>query len=252
MEYGRLLKASFNNVISNIIPYGLATLILTFGSMLVITGPPLLYGFILMLAKGANHEDVWVSDMLDGFRSGNFVRSWIYALFLLAVVVLFLIVWAVLYVLLGISIVIFLTSIGMILPEPLTIALMVLISIAIACIVSIPAIFLLFVLPLFVIRGCRITDALSESILLVKDNFVTSTILCIIIAFIALAGVLPYYAGLFLQWPMALNLSVYIIGVFLTMPLSQQILVNAAIGLISGGSPGPSFIKRNDLHEIEA
>lgn len=154
-----------------------------------------------------------------------------YALFMLAVIMMFLIVWAVLYVLLGISIVMFLTSIGMILPQTLIIALMILISILIACIVSIPAIFILFVLPLFVIKECKITEALTGSIGLVKENFGSSTILCIIIALIALAGVIPYYAGMFLQWPMGLNLSLYIIGILLTMPLSQQILVNATIDL---------------------
>lgn len=231
MEYGRLLKTSLNNVISNIVPYGLATLILTIGSMPVITGPPLLYGFVLMLTKGADQNNVKVSDIFDGFHSGNFLRSWMYALFMLAVIMMFLIVWAVLYVLLGISIVMFLTSIGMILPQTLIIALMILISILIACIVSIPAIFILFVLPLFVIKECKITEALTGSIGLVKENFGSSTILCIIIALIALAGVIPYYAGMFLQWPMGLNLSLYIIGILLTMPLSQQILVNATIDL---------------------
>lgn len=240
MEYCRLLKTSFNNVVRNIVPYGLATLILTIGSMLVITGPPLLYGFVLMLTKGADQKNVRVSDILGGFRYGNFLRSWIYALFMLAVVVMFLIVWAVLYVFLGISIVVFLTSIGIILPETHIIALMIMISIVIACIVSIPAIFILFVLPLFVVRKCRITEALTESIGLVRENLVASTILCVIIALIALAGVIPYYTGLFLQWPVELNLSVYIIGILLTMPLSQQILVNATICLADEGSSSSS------------
>lgn len=232
MEYGRLLKISFNNVISNIVAYGIATLILAFGSMLVITGPPLLYGFVLMLAKGANQEKVKINYLFDGFRNGNFLRSWMYALFMLAVVVLFAIVWAVLYFILGLFTVFFLTKAGIILSETHIIALMVLISIFVACIVSIPAIFLLFVLPLFVIKGSRFTEALTESIGLAKENFGASTIVCIIIAFIALAGVLPYYAGMFLQWPMTLNLSVYIVGIFLTLPLSQQVLVDVTIDLM--------------------
>ncbi|WP_406656659.1 hypothetical protein V7O62_12470 [Methanolobus sp. ZRKC2] len=245
MEYCRLFKNSFNNVLSNIVAYGLATLVLAFGSMLVITGPPLLYGFVLMLVKGANQEKVNASDVFDGFRSGNFVRSWVYSLFILAVAVLFLVVWAVIYLVLGISIIVLLTSIGTILPKTSIIALMILISIVVACIISIPGIFILFVLPLLVIKEYRITEALTESIGLVKENFVASTILCIIIACIALAGVLPYYAGLFLQWPMALNLSVYFIGIFLTMPLSHQILVNATIDLTGGESSGSSY---NDKH----
>jgi len=232
MKYSRLLKNSFNTVLGNLSVYGPATLILTFGSILLITAPPFIYGFVLMLSMGARQEDVKIADVFEGFRSGNFLRSWIYAILMFAIMILFFTIWAVLYVVLGLSIVVVLTLAGVILSEIVIIILMVTISIFMACIVSIPAIFILFVLPLFVIKKYSITDALSESIELVKENFVASTVLCVIIALIALAGVVPYYAGMLLQWPVALNLLIYIVGILLTMPLSQQILVNATIDLM--------------------
>lgn len=237
MEYNRLLRDSFSTVLDNLPVYGPATLILTFGSILLITAPPLIYGFVLMLSKGARQEDVKIADVFEGFRPANFLRSWIYAILMFAIIILFFIIWAVLYVVLGLSIVAVLTLAGVILPEIVIIILMVVISILMACIVSIPAIFILFVLPLFVIKKYSITDALSESIGLVKENLVASTVLCVIVALIALAGVAPYYAGMFLQWPVALNLSIYVIGILLTMPLSQQILVNATFDLMGEEIP---------------
>ncbi|WMW25107.1 hypothetical protein RE474_13645 [Methanolobus sediminis] len=90
-----------------------------------------------------------------------------------------------------------------------------------------------YMLPLYVIKGYDVTDALSESAGIVKGNIITSVIISLIVGFVALVGVLPYYAGLFLGWPIAFNLLIYIIGVLITMPLSQQILVNTTFELAS-------------------
>ncbi|WP_292470611.1 hypothetical protein [Methanolobus sp.] len=247
----RLFRNSLTVSASNIIAYGLAALIFTFGSMLVITAPPLLYGFVSMLLKGANQEKVKIGDVFDGFRSGNFVRSWIYAFFILAVIILLLVVWMMLYFFAGILIVMSFALTGAILPETITIALMVIISIILAFIVTFPAILVLYVLPLFIIKKYTITEAISESIGLVRGNFVASVILCTIIGLVALAGVVPYYAGMFLQWPMAVNLSVYIAGIILTTPLSQQILVTATVELIEEENLNSSFVKSDKKEETD-
>ncbi|SFM29692.1 DUF2189 domain-containing protein [Methanolobus profundi] len=232
MEYKRLFRDSFSIVIGNIIPYGLAALILTFASMLIITAPPLLYGFISMLIKGARQEKVRTTDVFDGFRSGNFLRSWIYFIFMIAVVILLMIAWMVLYIFAGILMIIFGSLAGPVFSETMVISILIIVSLVLACIVAIPAILIVYVLPLFVIKEYSITNAISESIKMVKGHLIASTIICTVIALIALAGSLPYYIGLFFHWPQWFSLLLYFGGIILTTPLSQQILVNTTFELM--------------------
>lgn len=232
MEYTKLFRESLSITINNIIAYGIAALILTFGSMFIITAPPLLYGFIAMLVNGAKKEKVRTGDILNGFGSGNFVRSWVYFLFMVAVIILLMLAWIVLFTFAGILMVLAGPLIGQVISQTMIITFVAIVALVLACIATVPAILIIYVLPLFIIKGNSITDAISESIQMVKEHFIASTVVCIIIAVIALAGALPYYIGFFLQWPQWISLATYIVGIVLTTPLSQQILVNATFELM--------------------
>jgi membrane-anchored glycerophosphoryl diester phosphodiesterase (GDPDase) len=231
MEYGNLLGNSLKTVLNNYIAYATATVIVFFGSILFITAPPLLYGYIMMLTKGARNEIVNGMDVLDGFRNGNFVRSWKYMLFMMIISVVIMIAAIILLIIGGIIGFVIIYAAGSALPESVSIAIMVLIYLVVLCIVLIPAFFMMYVLPLYVIKGYEVTEALSESIQLVKENIITSVIISLIAGLVALVGSLPYYAGFFLGWPVYFNLLIYIIGILITMPLSQQILVNTTLEL---------------------
>ncbi|WP_340818182.1 hypothetical protein [Methanolobus sp. WCC4] len=232
MEYTKLFRESLNITLNNLPAYGMAALILTFGSIFTITAPSLLYGFVSMLVKGARQETVRTADIFSGFHSGNFVRGWVYFLFMLAVIVVLMLIWVILFVFAGVIMVLAGPLTGQVLTETMVVALIMVVAIVLACVAAVPAILVIYVLPLFVIRKYAITEAISESIQVVKDNFIASTIVCTIIALVALAGVVPYYAGFFLQWPQWLSLSGYIAGIVLTTPLSQQILVNTTFELM--------------------
>lgn len=231
MEYGNLLRNSLDAVIRNIVAYAAGTIVFVLGSMFVITGPPLLYGFITMFVKGARQEQVDIEDIFEGFRSGNFVRSWKYMLFMMIIGVLLMIFAMILLFLAGLIMLALTLAAGSALPESLTIAIMVVIYLIVLCIILIPVFFMLYLLPLYVIKGYDVTDALEESARIVRENIMTSVIVSLIVGFISIIGSLPYYAGLFLEWPIAFNLFIYTVGVLLTMPFSQQVLVNATFEL---------------------
>jgi uncharacterized membrane protein len=236
MEYGNLLGTSIKTVLRNFVSYAIATLILSVGSILFVTAPPLLYGFVMMLAKGTRNEVVKGMDILDGFRNGNFVRSWKYMLFVMIIAVLISIVAMILLFFVGIlsfGLMFTLGSSSSSIPESVILAIVAILYLAVLCIALIPVFFMLYMLPLYVIKGYDITDALSESAAIVKSNIIASVIISLIVGLVALVGVLPYYAGLFLGWPVAFNLVIYITGVLLTTPLSQQILVNTTFELAS-------------------
>jgi hypothetical protein len=231
MEYSNLLGTSIKTVVRNFFPYAIATVILSVGSILFVTAPPLLYGFIMMLAKGTRNEVVKGMDILDGFRDGNFVRSWKYMLFVMISIVAMILLFFV--GILSFGLMFTLGSSSSSIPESVILAIVAILYLAVLCIVLIPVFFMLYMLPLYVIKGYDITDALSESAAIVKANITASVIISLIVGLVALVGVLPYYAGLFLGWPVALNLLIYITGVLLTTPLSQQILVNTTFELVS-------------------
>jgi hypothetical protein len=236
MEYGNLLGNSVKVVLNNFVAYVIATIIMCVGSIFFVTAPPLLYGFVMMIAKGARNEVVNGMDILDGFRDGNFVRSWKYMLFVMIIAVLLSIMAMILLFFVGIfsfGIIFTLGSSSSSIPESVTLAIAGILYLAVICIILIPVFFMLYMLPLYVTKGYDVTDALSESAAIVKSNITASVIISLIVGLVALVGVLPYYAGLFLGWPIVFNLLIYIAGVLLTMPLSQQILVNTTLELAS-------------------
>ncbi|MBP1908463.1 hypothetical protein [Methanolobus bombayensis] len=243
MEYGNLLGNSLKTVMSNFVAYGVATIVLTIGSMLVITAPPLLYGFIIMLVRGSRQEMVKCMDILDGFRFGNFVRSWKYMLFVMIIGVLVAIVAMILLFIVGLLSFGFIVAAGSFLPESVSIAIAAILYLVVICIVLIPFFFMLYLLPLYVIKGYDVTDAFSESTRIVKANIMTSVIISLIVGVLSLMGSLPYYVGLFMEWPFVLNMLIYTLAVLITMPFSQQILVNTTLELGSF----PEHIDESDV-----
>ena len=233
MEYGNVLGNSVKTVLRNFVAYGLATVILTIGSMLVVTAPPLLYGFIIMLVKGTRNEAVKVMDILDGFRQGNFVRSWKYMLFIMIIGILVTIAAMIMLFVVGLVSFGLILAAGSAIPESAGVAIAAILYLVVICIVLIPFFFMLYLLPLYVIKGYDVTDAFSESTRIVKANIMTSVVISIIVGVLSLMGSLPYYIGMFMGWPAVLYTSVYIIAVLITMPLSQQILVNTTFALAS-------------------
>ncbi|MEZ5335269.1 MAG: hypothetical protein R2741_08555 [Methanolobus sp.] len=79
------LQKSVNTVLDNIFMYSISALIVVFGSSLIITAPPLSYGFVYMLMKGQKNEKLKLSDVFEGFQPGNFSRSWICMLLIIVI-----------------------------------------------------------------------------------------------------------------------------------------------------------------------
>ena len=75
------VKKAFDTFVQDIVVYIVGALIFAFGSCLIITSAPLLYGLYYMVLKGTRGEKVEIKDVLYGFSSGSiFVRSWIGAI----------------------------------------------------------------------------------------------------------------------------------------------------------------------------
>jgi hypothetical protein len=56
--------------------YFFVAIIAVLGSVLIITMAPFIYGLNFIAIKGIRTGHVEVSDIFEGFRSGNFIRSW--------------------------------------------------------------------------------------------------------------------------------------------------------------------------------
>ncbi|MDP2218165.1 MAG: hypothetical protein Q8J68_12865 [Methanolobus sp.] len=166
MNYEGLLKDSWNFQKDNIVVYAVATLIAFVGSIFIVTIAPLYYGLVHMAVKGARSQPVEINDVFEGFRNGNFVRSWIYMIIYLIVV--------------GIA--------GQI-----------------ASILStIVGIIFIFGMPLLVLKGYSGVDAVKETFELVKTNPVESLVLYIIIAVLNVIGVIALGIGLLITAPLSM------------------------------------------------
>lgn len=166
MNYKYILKDSWGSQKDNLVTYAIATLIAFIGSVLVITIAPLFYGLMSMAAKGARSEAVEISDVFEGFRNGNFVRSWSFVL-----------VFAVL------------SSIATYIHPILN---------------TIVSIIFLFGLPLLVIKGYGAIDAIKGTFELVKTNPVESLVLYVITTVLNIVGAILLGVGLLVTAPLSL------------------------------------------------
>jgi uncharacterized membrane protein len=166
VNYEGLLKDSWNFQKDNIVVYAVATLIAFVGSVFIVTVAPLYYGLVHMAVKGARSQPVEINDVFEGFRSGNFVRSWIY------MIIYLIVAW---------------------------------IAGQIASILStIVGIIFIFGMPLLVLKGYSGVDAVKETFELVKTNPVESLILYIIIAVLNVIGVIALGIGLLITAPLSM------------------------------------------------
>ncbi len=164
MNYEGLLKDSWNFQKDNIVTYAVATLIAFVGMILIVTIAPLFYGLVHIAVKGARSQPVEINDVFEGFKNGNFVRSWIYMIIYLVVV--------------GIA-----SEIASILG-------------------TIVGIIFIFGMPLLVIKGYSGVDAVKETFELVKANPVESLVLYIIMAVLYIIGAIALGVGLLITVPL--------------------------------------------------
>ncbi len=166
MNYEGLLKSSWNFQKDNIVTYAVATLIAFVGMIFIVTIAPLYYGLVNVAVKGARSQPVEINDVFEGFRNGNFVRSWIYMIIYLVVV--------------GIA-----SEIASILG-------------------TIVGIIFIFGMPLLVIKGYGGVDAVKETFELVKANPVESLVLYIIMAVLNVIGAIALIIGLLVTAPLSM------------------------------------------------
>ncbi len=164
MNYEGLLKDSWNFQKNNIVTYVLGTLIAIVGMVLIVTIAPLYYGLVNMAVKGARSQTVVINDVFEGFKGGNFIRSWVYMLIYLIVI-----------------------SIA---SEILTV------------LGTIVAIVFLFGMPLLVIKGYSGIDAVKGTFELVKANPVETIILYITMVILYFVGTLALMVGLLITVPL--------------------------------------------------
>ena len=164
MDYENLLKESWTVLRNNLGVYIAATLIVIFGSIFVVTLAPLAYGYSYIAIKGLRTGKVEINDVFEGFRSNNFIRSWIVTL--IGVVVYF--AAALIHSLLGVLV----------------------------------TLFLLYAMFLLVMRGCGSIAALQGSIEVVKRNPIESIILFAMIYIINIVGMLALIVGLLIAVPL--------------------------------------------------
>jgi len=165
VNYEGLLKSSWNFQKDNIVVYAVATLIAFVGSIFIVTIAPLYYGLMNVAVKGARSQPVEINDVFEGFKNGNFVRSWVYMLIYLIVV--------------GIA-----SEIASILG-------------------TIVGIIFIFGMPLLVIKGYGGVDAVKETFELVKANPVESLVLYIIMAVLNVIGAIALIIGLLVTVPLS-------------------------------------------------
>lgn len=180
MNYEGLLKGAWNFQKDNIVTYAVATLIVAFGSILIITSAPLIYGLMYMAVKGSRSETVQIDDVFEGFRNGNFIRSWTYALIPIVIFVAYIVVMNILTYIFSIISSILAMLVGFI----LSIAFLI-VSIALGIV-------FLFGLPLLVTREYSGIDAAKESIELIKANPTESVVTYIVLIILNILGSIPF------------------------------------------------------------
>ncbi|MCD4801264.1 MAG: glycerophosphoryl diester phosphodiesterase membrane domain-containing protein [Methanococcoides sp.] len=152
MDYEDIFSRSWNAFKGNVAAFIVATIIVVFGSIFIVTIAPLFYGLTYMAVKGLRGEKVEINDVFEGFN--RFVKSWV--LLLVSVI------------LIGIGYMLLILP-GLIL-----------------------SILLIYSFPLLVIKDYGAMDAIKESIDISKQNFVDSLVLFIIVAIISTIGGITY------------------------------------------------------------
>ncbi|NOQ48381.1 MAG: glycerophosphodiester phosphodiesterase [Methanococcoides sp.] len=156
MDYEDIFSKSWNAFKDNVAAFIVATIIVVFGSIFIVTIAPLFYGLTYMAVKGLRGEKVEINDVFEGFN--RFVKSWV--LLLVSVI------------LIGIGYMLLILP-GLIL-----------------------SILLIYSFPLLVIKDYGAMDAIKESIDISKQNFVDSLVLFIIVAIISTIGGITYLGSL--------------------------------------------------------
>ncbi|MCD4806289.1 MAG: glycerophosphoryl diester phosphodiesterase membrane domain-containing protein [Methanococcoides sp.] len=152
MDYEDIFSRSWNAFKGNVAAFIVATIIVVFGSIFIVTIAPLFYGLTYMAVKGLRGEKVEINDVFEGFN--RFVKSWV----LLLVSVILIGIGYMLLILPGIIL----------------------------------SILLIYSFPLLVIKDYGAMDAIKESIDISKQNFVDSLVLFIIVAIISTIGGVTY------------------------------------------------------------
>lgn len=156
MDYEDIFSRSWNAFKDNVAAFIIATIIVVFGSIFIVTIAPLFYGLTYMAVKGLRGEKVEINDVFEGFN--RFVKSWV----LLLVSVILIGIGYMLLVLPGLIL----------------------------------SILLIYSLPLLVIKDYGAMDAIKESIDISKQNFLDSLVLLIIVAIISAIGGITYIGSL--------------------------------------------------------
>ncbi|ABE52171.1 glycerophosphoryl diester phosphodiesterase membrane domain-containing protein [Methanococcoides burtonii] len=156
MDYEDIFSRSWNAFKDNVAAFIVATIIVVFGSIFIVTIAPLFYGLTYMAVKGLRGEKVEINDVFEGFN--RFVKSWV----LLLVSVILIGIGYMLLVLPGLIL----------------------------------SILLIYSFPLLVIKDYGAMDAIKESIDISKPNFVDSLVLFIIVAIISAIGGITYIVSL--------------------------------------------------------
>jgi uncharacterized membrane protein len=163
-DFENIIKESWTVFKENTRTYLLATVIAVFGSAFIVTIAPFVYGLNFIAIKGIRTGHVEVSDIFEGFRSGNFIRSW---------------------TLLILALLLYLVAISM-------------------TYVAGAVMNLLLAYPMFllIIRESSVLSAIQESIEVVKKNPLESIVLMAIISVLNIAGALALIVGIFVAIPL--------------------------------------------------
>jgi len=156
LDYEDIFSRSWNAFKDNVAAFIIATIIVVFGSIFIVTIAPLFYGLTYMAVKGLRGEKVEINDVFEGFN--RFVKSWV----LLLVSVILISIGYMLLILPGLIL----------------------------------SILLIYSFPLLVIKDYGAMDAIKESIDISKQNFVDSLVLFIIMAIISAIGGITYIVSL--------------------------------------------------------
>lgn len=195
MGYGQIFSESWNNIKDSLIAYVIALIVYVIGSTLIITTPPLLYGIFHMTVKTARSEPVAVEDVFEGFRNGNFLRSWI---LLIVLVIVSVILYGI-----GMLLSLFIIGvIGVISTDLVTICSFGLVAILYIAYMAF-MLGLTYMMPLYVMRRYGAIEAIKESFYIFKNNILFTIGLQILVALTAFAGLIAFGVGVFITAPLS-------------------------------------------------
>lgn len=164
MDYENLLKSSWSFQKDNLVTYIIATLVAFIGMIFIVTIAPLYYGLVHIAVKGARSQPVEVNDVFEGFRNGNFIRSWIYMLIYIVVIAIAGQIASILATIVGIV--------------------------------------FIFGMPLLVIKGYSGIDAIKGTFELVQAYPVETIVLYVIMIVLYIIGSIPLGLGLLITVPL--------------------------------------------------